>query len=229
MDAHEQHRTRTLWLTGVLHAFTHLYQVALMPLYLLIQKDFGFASVGQATLLLTVMLAACFAPSYPIGVLADKHSRKRLLCLGLILNGLGFVALALAPNYGLALLAVGLIGDMLEADHGSLLGWTGRLAQYLGSVYLLVAAVAAARAGGDGRPVAGGAGGLQMGQARGPDPQERGGVAGAEGAAAAGATAGADAPGGIPGLGNKPAPITFFVNIGKGQPIFRFISLKPIS
>ena len=58
------------------------------------------------------------------------------------------------------------------------------------------AAVAAARAGGDGRVVPGGAGGVQVGQARRPDPQERGGVAGEEGAAAAGATAGADAPGG---------------------------------
>ena len=35
-----------------------------------------------------------------------------------------------------------------------------------------------------------------MGQVRGPYPQERGGVAGEEGAATAGATAGADAPGG---------------------------------
>ena len=35
-----------------------------------------------------------------------------------------------------------------------------------------------------------------MGQVRGPHPQERGGVAGEEGAATAGATAGADAPGG---------------------------------
>ena len=68
----------------------------------------------------------------------------------------------------------------------------GRLARGFESA----AAVAAARAGGDGRPVAGGAGGLQMGPARGPYPQERGGVAGEEGAATAGATAGADAPGG---------------------------------
>ena len=88
------HKIRTLWLTGVLHAFTHLYQVALMPLYLLMQKDFKFASVGQATLLLTVMMAACFGPSYPIGVLADRMNRKKLLGFGLALNGLGFVALA---------------------------------------------------------------------------------------------------------------------------------------
>ncbi len=94
----------------MLHAFTHLYQVALMPLYLLIQRDFKFASVGQATLLLTVMMAACFGPSYPIGVLADKMNRKKLLGFGLALNGLGFVALALAPNYAWALVAVAVAG-----------------------------------------------------------------------------------------------------------------------
>ena len=110
MDAHARHRTRTLWLTGILHAFTHLYQVALMPLYLLIQKDLKLASVGQVTLLLTVMMAACFGPSYPIGILADRMNRKKLLGFGLALNGLGFVALGLAPNYACALLAVTVAG-----------------------------------------------------------------------------------------------------------------------
>ena len=110
MRPHDQHRTRTLWLTGVLHAFTHLYQVALIPLYLLIQKDFKLASVGQATLLLTVLMAACFGPSYPIGVLADRMNRKRLLGFGLALNGLGFAALALAPSYAWALVAVAVAG-----------------------------------------------------------------------------------------------------------------------
>ncbi len=110
MSTDARHKTRTLWLTGVLHAFTHLYQVALMPLYLLIQRDFKFASVGQATLLLTVMMAACFGPSYPIGVLADRLNRKKLLGFGLALNGVGFAALALAPNYAWALVAVAVAG-----------------------------------------------------------------------------------------------------------------------
>jgi MFS family permease len=110
MTTDAQHKTRTLWLTGVLHAFTHLYQVVLMPLYLLIQQDFKLASVGQATLLLTVMMAACFGPSYPIGVLADRLDRKKLLAFGLALNGLAFAALALAPSYGWALVAVALAG-----------------------------------------------------------------------------------------------------------------------
>lgn len=104
------HKTRALWLTGLLHAFTHLYQVALMPLYLLIQKDFGFQSVGAATLLMTVLLVACFAPSYVVGILADKMSRKNLLAFGLALNALGFVALGLAPTYGWALVAVIIAG-----------------------------------------------------------------------------------------------------------------------
>ncbi|HWI57099.1 MAG TPA: MFS transporter, partial [Bacillota bacterium] len=110
MTTDASHKTRTLWLTGLLHAFTHLYQVALMPLYLLMQRDFHFQSVGQVTLLMTVMLVACFGPSYPIGVLADKLNRKRLLGFGLALNGLGFVALSWAPNFPWALAAATLAG-----------------------------------------------------------------------------------------------------------------------
>lgn len=108
--ADQTHKTRALWLTGILHGFTHLYQVALMPLYLLIQKDFKFHSVGAATLLMTVLLVSCFGPSYPVGILADRMNRKHLLTFGLILNALGFVGLSLAPSYPWALAAVILAG-----------------------------------------------------------------------------------------------------------------------
>src|SRR5260370_26771067 len=100
MQADKNHKTWVLWLTGALHAFTHLYQVALMPLYLLIQKDFKFQSVSQATLLLTILMVACFGPSYPIGILADRFNRTKLLGFGLAVNALGFIALSWAPNYG---------------------------------------------------------------------------------------------------------------------------------
>lgn len=110
MSADARHRTRTLWLVGTLHAFTHVYHVALLPLYLLIQRDFGFESVGQATALVTVMMVAYFLPSYPLGVLADRMSRKKLLGWGLAINGLGFVALSFSPNYTCALLSVILAG-----------------------------------------------------------------------------------------------------------------------
>ena len=57
-------------------------------------------------------------------------------------------------------------------------------------------AVAAAWAGADSRSVPAGAGGVQVGQARRPDSEEPGGVAGREGATSLGAIAGADASGG---------------------------------
>src|SRR2546427_4136781 len=106
MNTDKDHPVRTLWLCGTLHAFTHIYHVALMPLYLLIQRDLKLASVEAATLLLTLMMLAYFLPSYGMGVLADRLSRKKLLAAGLAINALGYVALASAPNYGWAVLCV---------------------------------------------------------------------------------------------------------------------------
>ncbi len=110
MSAQPPNKTRTLWLIGILHAFTHIYQMALLPLYLGIQRDLKLNSVEQATLLVTVMGFAYFIPSYGLGVLADRLSRKKLLAVGLALNGTGFVLLALAPNYPCALASVVLAG-----------------------------------------------------------------------------------------------------------------------
>src|SRR5213083_3775671 len=100
------HKVRTLWLCGALHAFTHIYHVALMPLYLPIQRDLKLASVEQATLLLTLMMLAYFLPSYSLGVLADRLNRKRLLAIGLAINGAGYLGLAFAPTYPWAVVCV---------------------------------------------------------------------------------------------------------------------------
>jgi len=45
----------------------------------------------------------------------------------------------------LALIAVGLFGVMVQAATGTLLGWTGRAAQFIGGAYMLVAAFASRR------------------------------------------------------------------------------------
>jgi MFS family permease len=118
---------RTLTLVSVLHAFTHLYQVALMPLYLPIQKSFKLDSVGSATFLVTLLMFAYFLPSYPMGVLADRVSRKKLLGLGLAINGLGFLGLALAPNYPLALASVAVAGFGGSFFHPAATALTARL------------------------------------------------------------------------------------------------------
>lgn len=127
MTADRAHKTRTLWLTGALHAFTHVYQVALMPLYLLIQRDLKLTSVSQATLLVTVMMAGYFLPAYPLGIAADRFSRKKLLGWGLFINAGGFTLLALAPNYSCALLAVTLVGFGGSFFHPSATAMIARL------------------------------------------------------------------------------------------------------
>src|SRR3989442_7463289 len=110
MNTGKAHQVRTLWLCGTLHAFTHIYHVALMPLYLLMQRDLKLASVEQATLLLTLMMLAYFLPSYGMGVLADRLSRKKLLAAGLAINALGYVGLAFARDYGWAVVCVMIAG-----------------------------------------------------------------------------------------------------------------------
>jgi MFS transporter, FSR family, fosmidomycin resistance protein len=104
--SHQQHRQRTLALCTVLHAFTHVYQVALLPLYFLIQKDLGLARVEQATFLVTALMISYFAPSFFMGIMADYWSRKKILAWGLAINGLGFIALSQAKTYSAALLCM---------------------------------------------------------------------------------------------------------------------------
>src|SRR5437763_1716819 len=127
MSADTHHKTRTLWLTGVLHGFTHLYQVALLPLYLRIQQDLKLGSVEQATLLVTVMGLAYFIPSYPLGALADRLSRKKLLAAGLAINSLGFISLSLAPDYGWALASMVLAGFGGSLYHPAALAFITRI------------------------------------------------------------------------------------------------------
>lgn len=110
MSADASHKTRSLWLVGALHGFTHVYHVALMPLYLLIQHDFKFTGVGQATSLVTIMMVSYFLPSYAMGVLADRVNRKKLLGFGLLINALGFMGLAFAQNYVAAAAAMIICG-----------------------------------------------------------------------------------------------------------------------
>ena len=98
------HRGFLIW-CGVLHAFTHSFHVVLMPLYLSIQRDFGFDSVAQATLLMTVLMVSYFLPSYLMGAISDRYDRRWILGVGLVVNGLGFVGLGMASNFSWALIS----------------------------------------------------------------------------------------------------------------------------
>jgi FSR family fosmidomycin resistance protein-like MFS transporter len=99
-----------LWLCGLLHALTHMYGIALIPLYLFIRSDFDLASDAEAAALVTTQGLAYFLPSYFFGILADKLNRRVLLAMGLLINSLAFIALAYAPSFQAALFCVVLAG-----------------------------------------------------------------------------------------------------------------------
>ncbi|OHE75177.1 MAG: hypothetical protein A2107_03930, partial [Verrucomicrobia bacterium GWF2_62_7] len=93
----------SLWLVTVLHAITHIYQFALLPLYLAIRADLKLTGDWQATMLVTVQGVAYYIVSLPVGILADKMSRKKLLAIGAFMNALAMLGLSYAPNYGWAI------------------------------------------------------------------------------------------------------------------------------
>lgn len=111
------HRERSLWLCGILHAFTHAYTTALIPLYLVIQHGLGLAGEAQATFLVTVLGWTYCLASLPMGMLADRADRRFLLGAGLAANGLAFVGLSQAPSYGWAIgfaVAAGVAGSFFH-------------------------------------------------------------------------------------------------------------------
>ncbi len=95
----QRRELRTLCGVGMLHAFTHVYHVALMPLYLMIHEDLKSGSMDHTTFLMTAMMTAYFIPSYWVGALADRMDRRKLLGTGLLINGAGFAAFSQVDSY----------------------------------------------------------------------------------------------------------------------------------
>ncbi len=143
----------TLVQTTVLHVWTHVYHGALLPLYLPLVRDLALDGVGQATLLVSLLMGAYFLPSYGMGILADRIGRKPMLAGGLLLNGLGFVALSRADSFAGAAAAVvlaglggstfhpaatALVARLYPASPGRAFGWFGvgaSLGFFLGPLY----------------------------------------------------------------------------------------------
>src|SRR5690349_528080 len=71
----------TLWLTTLLHAFTHAYGTILVPLYLLIAADLRLRGVGPVALVVTIYSLVYALGSYGAGMLADRFDRRVLLAV----------------------------------------------------------------------------------------------------------------------------------------------------
>jgi MFS family permease len=107
----------TLGLCVVLHAFTHAYGVALVPLYLLMKSDLSLSGIKAAALVVTLYGIVYNLGSYAAGILADRFDRRLLLGVGLIGNALAILCIGLTRQYSLILVfavAGGLFGTLFH-------------------------------------------------------------------------------------------------------------------
>ena len=125
---------QVLALVGAGHAVSHLYLLALPPLFPLLREDLG-ASYAALGLLVTAFNVATGAAQIPAGFLVDRFGARRLLLLGLGVMGTAMTALGFAPSYWMMLVLVGLAGFgnsvFHPADYAILTasvdrGWLGR-------------------------------------------------------------------------------------------------------
>ena len=98
-----------LFTMGVCHLLNDMIQSVIPALYPLLKDKFGFtfAQIGIITLVFQ-LASSVFQPF--IGNYSDKHPQPYSLACGMCFTLAGLLALAFAPNYGLILLSVALIG-----------------------------------------------------------------------------------------------------------------------
>ena len=96
-------------LVGVAHATSHLFHLLLPPLFPLLMPEFGF-SYTEAGFLMTVFFAISGTGQAFAGIVVDRYGARRVLMAGVSLLAASGVALSVAANYPMLLLAVALAG-----------------------------------------------------------------------------------------------------------------------
>jgi len=101
---------------SVSHFLNDLIQSLIPAIYPLLKDSFtlSFTQIGLITL--TFQLSASLLQPL-VGSYTDRHPQPYSLTLGMGCTLLGLIALSLAPNYGLLLVAVGLVGTGSAVFH----------------------------------------------------------------------------------------------------------------
>jgi len=101
---------------GVVHMFSHFYQLALAPLFPLISAELQISN-AELGLLVTVFFIASAGFQPPAGFLADRIGARPVLIGGLILLSLSVMGYALAPDLETLLVLTFLAGTGNSVFH----------------------------------------------------------------------------------------------------------------
>lgn len=96
-------------LVGSAHATSHLFHLLLPPLFPLLMPDFGFGYT-EAGFLMTVFFAISGIGQALAGIVVDRYGARRVLMAGVGLLAVSGLALAVALNYAMLVVAVALAG-----------------------------------------------------------------------------------------------------------------------
>lgn len=99
----------TIGAVGVAHFCSHLLQLALAPLFLMMRADLG-ASFFALGVVLSVFYLCSGVGQVIAGILVDRFGADRLLLSGLLLQGAATAAMGLAPHYAVLLPLAALAG-----------------------------------------------------------------------------------------------------------------------
>ena len=103
------HSVRVISLVGAAHFISHIYQLALPPLFplLLVDLDVSYTALG---LLVSVFSIAAVAGQVPMGFVVDRIGGARVLIGGLAVQGAAIAAVAATTSYWTLLLAIAIAG-----------------------------------------------------------------------------------------------------------------------
>ena len=89
---------RVMGVVGLCHFFSHFYQLALPPLFVLIHQTEGY-SYESLALLITIFYATSFLLQVPVGFFVDKFGARLILMAGIALLSATTVLYGLIPGY----------------------------------------------------------------------------------------------------------------------------------